>query len=219
MPCGLPMDCSTLYTAATHLCTTDPIIQELNHHGFPQTAVLPALLPQHEPLLMGCSSRGFAWVVASFKLHPLLHHGLLYGCTWRSALCGVHGLQGHSLLHHRSLLVCRELLLHTWSSFCTHSALTLLACSHLLSQLLLCSSVSLSSFCSHRGTAVAHRSALAVMGPFWSWLWSNMEQCWALLTEATPTSILIPKPCQVDPKLAYMSICFGVFGRDCVSLW
>lgn len=64
---------------------------------------------------------------ASFRPHPLLHHGLLHGWTGRSAQCGVHGLQGDSLLLHGPLLDFRGVLLWAWSTSWPTSALTLVA--------------------------------------------------------------------------------------------
>ena len=55
----------------------------------------------------------------SFSLH------LLHGCTWRCALCSAHGLKEDSLLLRGPLLGRRKLLLHSWSTSCPPSAMTL----------------------------------------------------------------------------------------------
>ena len=109
--------------------------------------------------LAWASSVGYPWAVA-FRPHTLLYRGLLHGCTGRSALCGACGLQEDGMLLHGPLLGCRELLLHAWSSSCPLCTV-LGACMAAslpflppLSQLLVLSSVSLSSACSPRAHPV-----------------------------------------------------------------
>lgn len=70
---------------------------------------------------------------------------------WHVEICG---LNGDILLLYGPLLVCRKLLIHTWSTSCSPSALTLVPSGLLLSELLLCSSLFLSIICSPRACPV-----------------------------------------------------------------
>jgi len=67
---------------------------------------------------MGCTS---------FRAYTVLHSRLLHSCIWRPVLSGTPELEGNSLLHHGPLPGCRELLLQTWSTFCSPYSLTLVS--------------------------------------------------------------------------------------------
>lgn len=82
---------------------------------FPTTGSVPRAAAQAQGLSLGCMP---------FRTHPLLHRRFLHVCMGRS-LHSACGLQRDNLLLHGPFLGCKELLLHSWSTFYPPSVLTL----------------------------------------------------------------------------------------------